>query len=216
MPDLYEETDVAEEVDSDATPPWVDEGTEDDEMSLEGEDISGAQPLDRTDVIEPAKGVEVYIKGIPTLDVYTPRTATDWNKISLKVTLVVGEKGVDGKGKYKNKHLFPRLLVKVNREAYPDQFGTPFYAPRNGGAFGDYNMFLQKLGFPTSPAPTNDKKFRQSLEGRRLIIDITKDKRRAFDETKKKWVNTDEYENNVKYVGSPKPAAQQAVEVAAS
>lgn len=184
---------VAEEVDSSAAPTWVNEGTEDDEMSVPGEDISAAQPIDRADVIEPAKGVTVNIKEV-RLDVYTPNGQSEWRTISLKPTLVVDEKGIDGKGRYRNKHFFPRILIKVNREDYPDDFNGKFYEPRVGGAWGDYNTFLKALGFPTSPAPTNDKAFRQSLTGKKLVVDIAKDKRRAFDETKKKWVNTSSHD----------------------
>lgn len=203
-----ETAEVAEEVDINEVqvPGWAKDGTEDDDLVVAGEDVSGAQPFERSDVIDAAKGVEVYIKGIPTLDKYTPQGQSEWQKISMRPVLVVGEKGVDGKGKYKNKHLFPRILIAVNREAYAEQFSGKFYAPRDGGAFGDYRMFLEKQGFPINPAPTNDKPFRQSLENRKLIIDITKDKRRVFDDAQKKWVNSDEYENNIVYRGVPKAA----------
>lgn len=211
MPEL---DDVAEEVETnETTPPWVTQGTEDEELSVEGEDVSGAEPMDRTDVIEPAKGVTVTIKSV-RLDTYTPEGG-DWHTISMKPTLVVDEKGIDGKGRYKNKHLFPRMRIKVNREAYPEDFSKPFYAPRDGGAWGDYNTFLRALGFPSRPAPTNDKKFRDSLVGRKLVIDITKDRRRVKDASGK-YHSTDEYENNVKYVGSPKAAAATTAEAAVS
>jgi hypothetical protein len=206
MPD-----EVAEEVD--INEPHVETQPEDEDISVPGENISGAEPMDRTDVIDPAKGVVCTIKSV-TLDKYTPQGAQSWNKISLRPTLVVDEAGVDGKGRYKNKHFFPRILIAVNRTDYPDQFSGKFYAPVNGGAFGDYRMFLEKLGFPINPAPTNDKAFRKSLEGRKIIVDITKDKRRVFDEAKKKWVNSDEYENNLVYKGTPKAAAQPDVEAA--
>jgi hypothetical protein len=210
-------TEVADEVDvnNPQTPGYAAENTEDEDLSVAGEDISGAQPLDRTDVVEPAKGVVMTIKSV-TLDKYTPRDASTWNKISMKPTLVVDEAGIDGKGRYKNKHFFPRILIAVNREAYADQFSGKFYEPRVGGAFGDYNMFLKALGISTSPAPTNDKAFRKSLEGRKIIVDITKDHRRVFDEGKKKWVNSDEFENNLVYRGQPKAAPQPNVETASA
>lgn len=212
MPD-----EVAEEVDVNdpVVPGYAAENTEDEDLSVAGEDISGAQPLDRTDVVEPAKGVVMTIKSV-TLDKYTPRDSTTWNKISMKPTLVVGESGLDGKGRYKNKHFFPRVLIAVNREGYAEQFSGKYYEARVGGAFGDYNTFLKALGFSTSPSPTNDKAFRKSLEGRQIIVDITKDKRRVFDEAKKKWVASDEYENNLVYRGQPKAAPQPEVEAASA
>jgi hypothetical protein len=212
MPDEVAQ-DVAEEVDINSPHIEPTDTTEDEDLSVAGEDVSAAQPLDRSDVVDPAKGVVMTIKSV-TLDKYTPRDATDWNKISMKPTLVVDETGVDGKGRYKNKHFFPRILIAVNRDAYPDQFSGKFYEPRVGGAWGDYNTFLKALGISTSPAPTNDKAFRKSLEGRKIIVDVTKDKRRVFDETKKKWVNSDEYENNLVYRGTPKAAPQPDVEAA--
>lgn len=211
-----DDTDVAEEVDD--SPSWVKEGTEDDDIVIEGEDIHAAEQMDTSDVIDPAKGVEMYVKSV-TVDTYTPNGKSDWMKISLKPMLVVGEKGVDGKGRYKNKHFFPRILIAVNRAKYDftvNAAGKPtqYYTP-SGSAFGDYNAFLTALGFKTNPAPKNDKAFRASLVGRKVIVDITKKRRQAQDSSGR-YVNTDEFENELIYKGSPKqaavaPAAEAAV-----
>lgn len=212
---------VAEEVETnDATPPWATEGTEDDDISVPGEDVSAAEPFDMSDVIEPAKAVTMTIKSV-TVDKYTRQGDDDWFKMNLKPTLVVDEKGVDGKGRYKNKHFFPRILIAVNRKAFGKEFEGKSYEARVGSQWGDYNQFLRALGFPTNPAPDNDKKFRQSLVGRKIIVDITKDKRRvnidpAANNGKGKWVNSDEYVNSLKYIGSPKAAAATTAEAAVS
>lgn len=216
MPDIVDYGDeVAEEVDE--TPSWVKEGTEDDDIVIEGENISGAEQMDRTDVIDPARGVEMIIKSV-TVDQFTPKDKNDWKFTSIKPMLVVGEKGVDGKGRYKNKHFFPRILVKVNRESkeYAGEFVKDWWQPPSGGAYGDYTAFLTALGLPTNPAPRNDKAFRESLKGRRIIVDITKERRQVKDNVTGKYVNTDEYENKLIYKGAPKRAATSEVAEAAA
>lgn len=199
----YTDEAVAEEV----APDYVTEGTEADETVVEGEDISGAEQMDRTDVIDAAKGVVMTIKKV-VLDTYTPRGESAWNKRSLKLQLVVGPAGVDGHGRYHNKHFFPRILIAVNREDY--DFAKKWYDPGTGGAWGDYNALLKALGFNTKPAPRNDKAFRDSLVGRQIVVDITKDKKQALDNVTGKYVNTDEFVNNLLYRGAPKAAAASA------
>lgn len=212
MPELFDD-EVAEEVDD--MPASLKEGTEEDEIVIEGENISGAEQMERSDVVEPARGVEMVIKSV-TIDSYTPDGESEWQKISMKPMLVVSEKGVDGKGRYKNKHFFPRILVKVNKQAYPDKFTKDWWQAPAGGAYGDYNAFLKALGLPTNPAPKNDKAFRESLKGRHIIVDITKDRRQVFDNVAKKYVNTDEHENNIIYKGQPKAAPKAEVAEAAA
>jgi hypothetical protein len=211
-----DDDEVAEEVED--TPSWVKEGTEEDDTVVEGEDIHAAEQMERSDVIEPAKGVEMFIKSVK-VDKYVPEGSSDWKLINIEPMLVIGEKGIDGKGKYKNKHFFPRILVAVNRKAYDfsrNAAGKPttYYDP-SGNAFGDYNAFLTALGFKTNPAPRNDAAFRQALVGRRLIVDITKDRRQVKDNVTGKYVYVDEYENKLIYRGQPKAAPKPDVAEAA-
>jgi hypothetical protein len=211
------DSEVAEEIDD--MPASLKEGMDDEEEFVaEGEDIHAAEQMERSDVIEPVKGVEMYIKSIK-LDVYTPEDKEEWKLANLEPMLVVGEKGVDGKGKYKNKHFFPRILSAVNRKAYDfsvNAAGKPtrYYEP-DGNGFGDYNAFLTALGFPTNPAPRNDAAFRKSLVGRKVIVDITKDRRQVKDNVTGKYVYVDEYENKLIYRGQPKQAAKADVAEAA-
>lgn len=216
----YEDNEVAEEIDD--TPSWVKEGTEDDDFVAEGEDIHAAEQIERSDVIEPVKGVEVFVKSIK-VNVYTPDDKNDWKVARLEPMIVIGPKGIDGKGKYKNKHFFPSLISAVNRASSEYDFTinaqgkkTEYWQP-HGGAFGDYNAFLTALGFKTSPAPKNDAAFRKSLVGRKLIVDITKDRKQVKDNVTGKYVYVDEYENKLIYRGQPKQAPQsEVVEAAAS
>lgn len=216
MPEIdYDGT--AEEIDD--APDWVKEGTDDDDFVAEGEDVSKAEQMERSDVIEPVKGVEVYIKSIK-LDRYTPEGETEWKTARLEPMIVIGEKGIDGKGKYKNKHFFPRIVCAVNRAAYDfskNAQGRPTdYWQPSGGAFGDWNAFLTALGFKTSPAPKNDAAFRKSLVGRKLIVDITKDRRQVKDKATGKYEYVDEYENKLLYKGQVKQAPTAEVAEAAA
>jgi len=217
-----QETDeVATEIDD--TPNWVKEGTAEDDVVIEGEAIGAAKQMEPLpDVIEAAKGVEMIIERVD-VDQYTPEGKEHWFKTSIKPWLVIGPKGIDGKGRYAGKYFFPRILVAVNRTAYDftrNASGEPttYYEP-SGTAFGDYNAFLQALGFPTQPkAPRNDAAFRKSLLGRKLIVDITQDRRRVKDNVTGKYVYVDEKENKLLYKPAAKVASkpQETAEAAAS
>lgn len=217
MPEVTDYDGVAEEIDD--TPGWVKEGTEEDDFVAEGEDVSKAEQMERSDVIEPVKNVEVYIKSIK-LDKYVPDGETEWKTARLEPMIVIGEKGIDGKGKYKNKHFFPRIVCAVNRAKYDfskNAQGKPTdYWQPSGGAFGDWNAFLTALGIKTNPAPKNDAAFRKSLVGRKLIVDITKDRKQVKDKATGKYEYVDEYENKLLYKGAPKAAPQPDVAEAAA
>lgn len=209
--------DTAEEIDD--APSWVREGTEEDDFVAEGEDVSKAEQQERSDVIEPVRGVEVFIKSVK-LDKYIPEGETEWKTARLEPMIVIGPKGIDGKGKYKNKHFFPRIICAVNRVKYDFSTNakgkpTTYWEP-SGGAFGDWNAFLTALGFKTSPAPKNDAAFRKSLVGRKLIVDITKDRKQVKDKVTGEYVYVDEYENKLLYKGQPKQAATAEVAEAAA
>lgn len=223
MPD-----DVAEEVDiNDANVPgWVKEGTEDVDIEIEGEDISAAQGGDFKDWVEPAKDVIFEITSA-ALNPYTPKTKTEWKSRSLKIYLKVDKSGVDGKGKYAGKVFFPNsagnvfgLLVQVNRDAYDftkNAKGKPteWYAPKTGGAFAGYKEFLEALGFSTAPTPKNDKAFRASLVGRKVMGNIEKKHRQVFDEAKGDYIDIkDEFENEITAFRAVKPEVVAKTETA--
>lgn len=223
MAEINDYDGTAQEVADEEVPGWVKEGTEEDDFVAEGEDIHKAEQMERSDVIEPVKGVEVYIKSI-RLNVYTPDGKSDWKVARLEPMIVIGEKGIDGKGKYKNKHFFPSLICAVNRTSKEYDFNvnaqgkpTTYWQP-GGNAFGDYNAFLTALGIKTNPAPKNDAAFRKSLVNRKLIVDITKDHKQVKDNVTGKYVYVDDYENKLLYKGAPKQAvaAVEAAEAAAS
>lgn len=218
-----EEVETAEEV----TPGWVTEGTADDEAVLDegGEDVSEAKPMERSEVIDAAKGVTFVItnalpeRNIPKKE-YGPNNLTGykddpktgepaWRTASLALWLQIDKGGTDGKGKNKGRMFFPRspgangIIVAVNRNVYDFSINsqgkpTTWYAPKVGGAFGEYNQILAALGFDPKKTPKNDAAFRKSLIGRKIVADITKDRAEIYDEAKGKSVKSkDEWVNNL-------------------
>lgn len=196
---------IGEEV-TEEVPAFVKEGTEEDDIEIPGEDVSGAQSGNFEDYIEPAKGVTFEITKA-LIDTYTP-DGGDWKTRSLKLYLKVDKDGVDGKGRYAGKMFFPRMTVAVNRggnapNGKPYDFSvnaqgkpTDWYTPRTGGAFGDYNETLTALGFPNNPAPANNKSFRDLLLSRKLVADIVKKHRQVKDGNR--YVDVpDEFENDL-------------------
>lgn len=224
------DNEVAEEVDD--TPSWVKEGTEEDDFVAEGEDIHAAeQMVGGSDVIDPVNDVEMFIKSVK-VDRYVPEEKDggkydpdgqlQWKTARMELMLVVGPKGTNGKGKYKNKHFFPRIGFAVNRGAYDfstNAAGKPtkFYES-GGGFFGDYNAFLIALGYKTNPAPKNDSAFRKALVGRSVLVDIKKDRKQVKDKMTGKYERVDEYENVLVYKPAQKKSvpAIEAAEAAAS
>lgn len=214
---------VATEVDD--APSWVREGTEEDDFEAEGEDISKAEQMTGGgDVIEPVKDVSLIITQIK-VDPYTPDGQQEWKTARMEVWMKVGPKGTDGKGKYANKHFFPRIQFAVNRAA--ERAGvydfsvnaqgkkTDYYTP-DGGFFGDYNALLIGLGFKTSPAPKNDAAFRKSLVGMSVLVDITKDRKQVKNKATGKYERVNEYENVLVYKPAKQAKTEQQVEAAAS
>jgi hypothetical protein len=219
MSDEFDGTDeVAEEIDD--TPAWVKEGTEEDDFEAEGEDVSKAeQMVGGSDVIEPANDVELIIKSVK-VDKYVPEGNTQWKTARMELMLVVGPKGIDGKGKYKNKHFFPRIGFAVNRGTYDFSVNaegkpTNYYQP-SGGYFGDYNAFLVAAGFKNNPAPKNDAAFRKALVGKSILVDIKKDRKQVKNKQTGKYERVDEYENVLVYKPAKQAKVEQQVEAAAS
>lgn len=224
-----DDEEVADEVAAEDTPDWVKEGTEDDDIEIAGEDISQAEASGGQDWIEPAKDVVFEITKA-YMNPYTPKNNSDWKTRSLKLYLKVGEKGVDGKGKYAGKVFFPNsrgniggFLVAVNRDSAEYDWtknaqgkNSVWYAPKTGGAFAGYKEVLEALGFPTNPTPMNNKAFRDSLVGRKVMANIDKKHRQAQDSSGKYVDIADEFENELSKFRPVKIAAAPKTEEAAA
>lgn len=193
---------------ADDVPPWVKEGTASDDDDIGGEDISAAKPMEpRSEWIEPAKGVLFTIEKV-VIETFTPKDEEVWKHKKMNVYLKIAD-GIKYPGNpkpvYKGKMLFQRMFVAVNRQAEKDgvyDFSvnaqgkpTDYWSP-SGGAFGEYSAFLKAMGLPTSPAPRNDKAFRDALVGRQIVYDIEKVQKEEWDsKTKTRSKIKGEYEN---------------------
>lgn len=117
-----------------------------------------------------------------------------WRKKFLALELVVGPLGVDGEGRYANKHFFEDLLLVANTSDFPD-LATEHYKTK---ARFPVKQFLKAMGFdPAAPPKINDE-FLGELLSREVIADIQKKEiQTPPTEEGGKWVGTGEYKNQI-------------------
>lgn len=148
------------------------------------------------DVIDPARKVRFQIR-TASVRPYVKEGESSWRKKFLALDIAVGDEGVDGEGKYKNKHFFPDLLLVANTRDYPE-LNTEHYQTK---ARFDTKVFLKAMGFdPAAPPKINDD-FLISLAGREVYADITRKEiqqppSEGSGETK--WKGTGEFKNEIK------------------
>jgi hypothetical protein len=157
-------------------------------------DVGDLSTQQGNDVIEPAKRVRFEIRKA-TVRPYVKQGESEWRKKFLALDLVVGSEGVDGEGKYANKHFFQDLLLVANVKEFPD-LDTENYRTK---ARFDTKVFLKAMGYdPAAPPKINDD-FLVGLGGREVIADITRREiQTAPTEAGGKWVGTGEFKNEVK------------------
>lgn len=157
--------------------------------TIEGEDLSN---VTGNDVIDSASKVRFTIKEAKVRRVESKDGTYHFTQ--LEPTFVVGALGVDGQGKYKNKHFFgnqmkfPGLLIARNKDTKVSDWWVK-------QASFQYKQFLLALGLPVSPTPTINDAFLASLAGREIVADIQSVQVEVKDETTGKYVKTDEREN---------------------
>lgn len=164
----------------DEQPDWVNEGDEDVEVG----DLSA---VPERDVIETARKVLCEIRNakLDTQEYKLEDESRAWAKRNLSLQLVVAE-GVDGNGKYKGKVFFPRLLLQVNRDEFPDAFQYDKYDAANGKAFRPIKQFYSAMGGDVKTISIT-RQYREQLAGRQVYVDIVKKvKRRKEGE---EWVD---------------------------
>lgn len=146
------------------------------------------------DVIDPAKKVRFEIRKV-SVRPYMKTGESEWRKKFLALDLVVGSDGVDGQGKYANKHFFQDLLLVANTSHYPE-LDTENY--RTKGRF-EMKVFLKAMGYdPAAPPRINDD-FLVGLTGREVYADITRREiQNPPGEQGGKWIGTGEFKNEVK------------------
>lgn len=157
-------------------------------------DIGDVSTQEGNDVIEKAARVRFEIRKASVRD-YTKKEESEWRKKFLALDLAVSSDGVDGEGKYANKHFFQDLLLIANTSSFPE-LDTENYKTK--GRF-DLKVFLKAMGYdPAKPPKVNDD-FLTDLVGREVIADITKREiQNPPAEPGGKWVGTGEYKNEIK------------------
>ena len=157
-------------------------------------DIGDLSTQTGNDVIDPAKKVRFEIRKM-SVRTYQKDGETDWRKKFLSVDFVVTSDGIDGEGKYANKHFFQDLLLVANTPAFPE-LDTEHYRTK---ARFDTKLFLKALGFDPSKPPKINDDFLTDCTGRELYGDITRREiQTAPAEQGGKWIGTGEFKNEIR------------------
>lgn len=154
-------------------------------------DVGDLSAQTGNDVIDPYKKVRFEIRKA-TVRPYQAKGEDGWRKKFLALDLAVCSEGVDGEGKYANKHFFQDLLLVANTTDYPE-LDTDNYRTK---ARFDTKVFLKAMGFdPAKPPKINDD-FLTELSGREVFGDIQRREMRAQSEGV--WKGTGEFKNEVR------------------
>jgi len=107
--------------------------------------------------------------------------------------------GIDGTGAYANKVLFPAPRWYIWAEV-----GHEFYAKRASFSgekrayLNPFKTLLVALGYDIKSPPTIDDEFLSHIEGRELIIDISRESERTLQNGE--WVDTGGFVNRVRKI----------------
>jgi len=161
----------------DDAPDWVTEGDEDIEVG----DLSAA-PED--DVLPTMRNVvfEIRKATLDTQEFKQDDGTKVWAKRNLHLQLNVGPEGAgepkdDGTPRYVNKAFHTNLLLKVNKDDFPEAFKYDKYAP-DGKAWTNTKTFYRAMGGdPKSVQIT--RQFRDEIVGKLVKADIVKRAKRA-------------------------------------
>lgn len=146
------------------------------------------------DVIDPHRKVRFEIRKA-SVRPYQKEGEASWRKKFLSLDIAVSSEGVDGAGKYANKHFFPDLLLVANTRDYPE-LDTEHYRTK---ARFDTKVFLKAMGFDPSAPPRINDDFLIGLNMREVFADITrKEIQQPPGEGETKWKSTGEFRNEIK------------------
>lgn len=173
------------------------ETVRDDDMGFDVTDeveVGDLSTQSGNDVIDAAPRVRFEIRKASVRD-YTKRDESEWRKKFLALDLVVGPLGIDGEGKYANKHFFQDELLVANVSEYPE-LNTDHYKTK--ARFG-LKSLLKALGYdPAAPPRINDA-FLEEITGREVIADIARREiQTAPAEQGGKWLGTGEFKNEIR------------------
>lgn len=174
----------------------IDYGDTDDDVGFDvTEEVEVGDLSDQTgnEAIEKASKVRFEIRKAAVRP-YIKQGENAWRKKFLALELVVGPLGVDGEGRYANKHFFEDLLLVANTSDFPD-LATEHYKTK---ARFPVKQFLKAMGFdPAAPPKINDE-FLGGLLSLEVIADIQKKEiQTPPTEEGGKWVGTGEYKNQI-------------------
>jgi hypothetical protein len=169
-----------------------------DEVDVSGEEDEG--------VLETHRRVPLLIKAASIrigLEDNKRRQADDnkWLTKKLHLELKIDEEGVDGDGALAGRVVFQDYLYLFNNAEFPEKFlknkkktTADYYATR---ARSPFKGLLKAVGHdPKEKVVVNDD-FLERILGVPIYADILKKPRQALDNVTDKWVNTDEFQNEV-------------------
>lgn len=147
----------------------------------EADDIDINQPIvmdnisdqEVNEVLDPASKVPFTIKkaSIRVQHEDPKDNSSTWTFRRLVIDAAIGADGVDGEGRYANKHLFTELLLQFNSADFPDRFALDWWKKQSRGLT---KQFFTALGFDAAALPAIDPDFLSGLAGRDFIADIKK------------------------------------------
>jgi hypothetical protein len=182
----------------DATGAAIDYGDTDSEVGFDVTDevdVGDLSDQEGNDTIDKASRVRFEIRKA-SVRPYMKKDETVWRKKFLALDLVVGPLGVDGEGKYANKHFFQDLLLVANvGSGGYEELNTEHYKTK---ARFPVKQFFKAMGYdPAAPPRINDE-WLESLLTREVVADIQKKEIQSSPaEAGGKWVGTGEYKNEV-------------------
>jgi hypothetical protein len=132
--------------------------------SIEIGDLSDQQV---SDVLDPARKVPFIIKKASIRKQYAnqnDKTGTP-DVTRLSIDAAIGADGLDGEGKFANKHLFCDLILAFNREVKTGDWWEK-------RARGPAKQFFQALGYDVANLPRIDAELLGELGGKEFVADI--------------------------------------------
>lgn len=129
-----------------------------------------------SEVLDPASRVPFIIKkaSVRTQAADAKQAVSDSNPWAVKrlvIDAAIGPEGIDGDGKYANKHLFPELILTFNNADLPERFASEWWQKRSRGPT---KQFLVALGYDVANLPAIDADFLMELGGKEFVADIRK------------------------------------------
>lgn len=141
------------------------------QYAREDEDVDLNEPLvmddlsnqEVSDVMDPFRKVPFVIK-----KAQVRRQKDDDGTVQvtrLSIDAAIGADGVDGEGKYANKHLFTDLVLSFNKETHTGEW----WEKRSRGPT---KQFFMALGYDPAALPRIDQEFLDELGGKEFVADI--------------------------------------------